>query len=329
MTSDQIPAFVAIGVLAAASLVLWAVVTPRLLRDALLPYEPRWRVPWGAAAGLSVLFFVALSIAAAAAVTSVTADTPVETATPQQFLERSGQAVLIHFVFIGIMAAMIHATVGGGLRDFGLPTSGTRLAGDIRLGLGVFLAAYAPCTVLNLGLSTLTGNEEIHPTLEQLLATPDWRTLLGAWLMAGLVAPFFEEFLHRLLLQGWLEKLEDHALGWRITRRPRCVGVENADADEDEESNEPSDDDAPMPTRGELVSFGGLGHGWAPIFISSLVFAFAHTNQGPVQLPLFLLAIMLGWVYHRTHRIVPCVVAHMAFNTASLLLFVLSEWVGR
>ena len=37
-------------------------------------------------------------------------------------------------------------------------------------------------------------------------------------------------------------------------------------------------------------------------------------------IPLFPLALVLGTVYYRTHRIVPAIVLHMAFNAANLLL---------
>jgi membrane protease YdiL (CAAX protease family) len=37
-------------------------------------------------------------------------------------------------------------------------------------------------------------------------------------------------------------------------------------------------------------------------------------------IPLFLLALLLGTVYYRTHRIVPAIVIHMAFNGTSLAL---------
>jgi hypothetical protein len=37
-------------------------------------------------------------------------------------------------------------------------------------------------------------------------------------------------------------------------------------------------------------------------------------------IPLFLLALALGLTYYRTHRIVPAVTAHMAFNATGMIL---------
>jgi membrane protease YdiL (CAAX protease family) len=67
---------------------------------------------------------------------------------------------------------------------------------------------------------------------------------------------------------------------------------------------------------------------WLPIVASSLLFAGAHTGQGPAPISLFLLALGLGYVYQRTHRIVPCLVVHMLVNAwavAQLTVMVLGD----
>ena len=63
----------------------------------------------------------------------------------------------------------------------------------------------------------------------------------------------------------------------------------------------------------------GLPHGWLPILVSSLLFALAHFGIGPDPIPLFFLAIVLGYTYQRTHRIVPCMVTHALFNSLTLI----------
>jgi hypothetical protein len=62
-----------------------------------------------------------------------------------------------------------------------------------------------------------------------------------------------------------------------------------------------------------------LPYGWLPIALSSLLFGLAHIGYGPEPVPLFLLALILGYVYQRTHRIVPCMVTHALFNGTSLV----------
>jgi membrane protease YdiL (CAAX protease family) len=71
-----------------------------------------------------------------------------------------------------------------------------------------------------------------------------------------------------------------------------------------------------LPTRG----FAGLPFGWFPILISSLLFAAAHFGHGVDPFAIFVLAMILGYVYQRTHRIVPCIVTHMLFNAFAMLV---------
>ena len=56
-----------------------------------------------------------------------------------------------------------------------------------------------------------------------------------------------------------------------------------------------------------------------PILISSVLFALAHFGYGPEPVPLFFLALILGYVYQRTHRIIPCIVTHALFNLVTVI----------
>jgi membrane protease YdiL (CAAX protease family) len=58
---------------------------------------------------------------------------------------------------------------------------------------------------------------------------------------------------------------------------------------------------------------------WLPIGISSLLFALAHAGQGSAPVALFFLAVILGYLYQRTHRIVPCITMHAMFNLLSIV----------
>ena len=55
-----------------------------------------------------------------------------------------------------------------------------------------------------------------------------------------------------------------------------------------------------------------------PVLASSIVFAAAHLGNGPDPIPLFFLAIGLGLLYQRTHRVWPCIVVHCLLNGISL-----------
>jgi membrane protease YdiL (CAAX protease family) len=58
-----------------------------------------------------------------------------------------------------------------------------------------------------------------------------------------------------------------------------------------------------------------------PIMISSALFAAAHFGQGAAHIPLFLFALLLGYLYYRTHRLLPCVIAHAMLNGFSVVQF--------
>jgi membrane protease YdiL (CAAX protease family) len=64
----------------------------------------------------------------------------------------------------------------------------------------------------------------------------------------------------------------------------------------------------------------GLPFGVFPILVSSLFFALAHFGYGPEPVPLFFLAIALGYVYQRTHRILPSIVTHALFNAFAMFI---------
>ena len=54
---------------------------------------------------------------------------------------------------------------------------------------------------------------------------------------------------------------------------------------------------------------------------SALIFAVLHLSHGPDWVPLFVLALGLGYVYRQTHRILPCIVVHFLLNACSMGMF--------
>ena len=53
--------------------------------------------------------------------------------------------------------------------------------------------------------------------------------------------------------------------------------------------------------------------------ISAGIFALLHAPHGPDWVPLFGLAIGLGYLYRRTHRMTPSLVVHFLLNLTSML----------
>ena len=73
----------------------------------------------------------------------------------------------------------------------------------------------------------------------------------------------------------------------------------------------------PTPPRKGVL---GLPHGTFPIFVSALLFGLAHFGYGPEPVPIFMLGLALGFVYQRTHKIVPSIVAHSLFNLFTMVV---------
>lgn len=138
--------------------------------------------------------------------------------------------------------------------------------------------------------------ESKHPLLELLKANPSPRFFLVSGLAAVGVAPLAEEFFYRLLLQGWLTRL---AQSPAATPRLMLLGGHSSES--------PS---GPQPF-------------W-PVAVSSLLFALAHASHGPDPIPLFILALGLGFLYRRTQRIVPSIVVHALLNSCTLAMM----WVA-
>lgn len=63
---------------------------------------------------------------------------------------------------------------------------------------------------------------------------------------------------------------------------------------------------------------GWFAHFW-PIAVSSLIFSLAHFGHGAAPVGLFFLAIGLGYIYQRTHRILPTMIVHFLVNLTAIL----------
>jgi membrane protease YdiL (CAAX protease family) len=57
-----------------------------------------------------------------------------------------------------------------------------------------------------------------------------------------------------------------------------------------------------------------------PIYLMQGVLTWLLPNAVPDPIPLFFLALALGFLYQRTHRLLPAIVLHMALNGSSLLM---------
>lgn len=83
----------------------------------------------------------------------------------------------------------------------------------------------------------------------------------------------------------------------------------------------------------EEFFFRGLLQGWleargwrhGAIVFTSLFFAVMHWGHGMAPVPLFFFSLGLGWLYQRTHRLLPSIVVHFCLNACSLALLPLAH----
>lgn len=303
----------------------------------LLSYQPRRRVPWGP---LVALFAMAMPLVGVATVLISTSElTPeLEPATPDSPVVADWGSFAFMVLFVFVVAAWIVAFYRADARDLGLPTSFGEALRDILVGCFATIAAFFPVYVVQLTLLGIVGSETKHPLVQQLEENHSPEMLALGFAMAVIAAPLFEEFTFRCLLQGWLERREDEVLGYLPTQRlpteeelaqlsdgETSVSVATAEIQSIEAL--PSDetttvqvapiDDNQRPERGWLL---GLPHGWTPILISGVAFGLAHVGHGVAPVSLVLFGIVLGYLYQRTHRLLPSITAHLVFNAYSMLL---------
>lgn len=61
---------------------------------------------------------------------------------------------------------------------------------------------------------------------------------------------------------------------------------------------------------------------WVGIIACALCFGVIHFSSPMAMIVTFILGIMLGWIFHSTSSLIPCILAHMLFNVSNFLLFI-------
>lgn len=266
------------AVLVGCALAWWLAVGRVRRGRPVLRRRRRRPVPWGVDGG-AALAVLSLGTSLLGAVLAAAAD-------EELIVDLTLADAAMHAASMGVLCLLVlgwqRSAVGAIFADFGLPWWSSKtvsfqqfvcsLVRDVGHGVGLWLLMLPPVYVVQSVIVGLLGQPSGHPTIERLLSDPSGEGFAAAVLMAVVVAPVYEEFAFRVMLQGWLERV------------------------------------------------AGSRRAWSPIVFSSLLFAAAHTGQGFAPAPLFVLALGLGYVYRQTHRFLPCVVAHAAFNALSLLI---------
>jgi membrane protease YdiL (CAAX protease family) len=288
--------------------------------ERLVPLEPRTAVPWGLVDLLAafVIFVAVLSIALAVhrglfdlAMPAVLEEMPPEAIGGWLACESLARLIAVAISFLFIVA-----------RSFGRWPNWNGIVSncrqDLELGALAFLALAPLVYAIQAGLTYWFPSK--HPLITLLMEHRSITLLFWASFSAVIVAPIAEEYLFRQLLQGWLESIgagrsssEQFWFGISPGRHPRL---------------EPTADNLHTPAASESVVAAVVDNDapvtihppvW-PIFVSSATFALVHFSHGPDPIPLFVLAVGLGYLYRATHRLLPCIVVHLLLNGFSLAM---------
>jgi membrane protease YdiL (CAAX protease family) len=301
----------------------WGAIELRIWRGKpVLAYEPRRPVPWNWIDLLAtlLLYFVSQVICVGLAfqwlgVEGAIADV-VETSQGRlAVLAATAAAGLSTFLISSILIAW---RSGATAHDLGFVSRA--IPRDIVYGLVAFFAAAPVVYMIQLFFSFVVKIEYNHPLVTAIQKEADATTIAVVVFTAVVAAPLSEEFLIRVLLQGWLEKLEIRAMERTAIDAPPALPPP-LPAEAGEPAAVLSGDRA---SRRGATGLAGLPLGSVPVLTSSLLFAMMHFGQGAAPIPLFFYALVLGFVYNRTHRIMPSLVAHFALNSASVAMLFLA-----
>jgi membrane protease YdiL (CAAX protease family) len=304
LSTAQWITFSVLAAVAAGSLVGWFLVIRRMRRGLEpLPFEPRPPINWtgaetllviaaylasGSAAGSLARWVYGKDLAQAAPV-AIGAGTPaasiVEKLSPLSILLQG--KVVGDVLFLLIALAIFRFARPTPSEQIGLSA---RPLFDLRTGLAAFVVIVPPVILLQVGLTKLIG-ESVHPVLVGLKHSPD--DALWIWSTIAVVgtAPLLEEFLFRGVIQNWLTR------AWSFAANPMVTVAGEI-----------------VPPSPRAVAFAQYG----PIVATAVLFALVHLGNGPDPIPLFFLALGLGYLFRQTNRIWACWIVHLLLNAFSV-----------
>jgi len=332
--------------------VLWVAIY-RLATGRFLPWTPRRHVPW-TFLDVVVIVFVAVSLLVGiAALVQGLRGAPANGVANQIRQHHVAAAADVAWKIAAMLMATLYLVIKSRAtwRDFGL--SWRNLPSHVLIGVVAFVMLAPPVYAIQAAIVWFGKWKYEHPLIEMLQKSPDFGLFLLLAFSACIMAPLSEEWFFRGIVQGWLErafgwlmKSPQHRLAGTIAAAESPVGIFDAElAGSAPIAAAPVAAALPAPA-GTLIDSNPYAASqpagspvalvddevheepfprsivvhWLPIFLSAVLFGLAHWGHGPAPIPLTALAIGLGYVYQRTHSIVPVMVVHALFNSVSMLL---------
>jgi len=205
---------------------------------------------------------------------------------------------------------------GTGWSQWGLgPIIDGKLVSTLRASFLGFLLLVPAVLIVHACLGLVI--EYRHDTLDRFLVLRQasrWDLLAVVFIFTAVWTPIVEELAFRVILQGFVEQLfryRRQRLRWLLgplqSGPAETLGLAAVAQTAGQEPPGPRE-------RAGLTSLAF----WAPIVISSLLFALAHAGQGAAPISLYLLAMGLGFLYKTTGNVVLCILIHAYLNGLTL-----------
>jgi membrane protease YdiL (CAAX protease family) len=150
-----------------------------------------------------------------------------------------------------------------------------------------------------------------HPVLQLLQKTHDRRLIAMLFVTASVLAPLAEELAFRAHIQTILASIFQRLVRPRVPPPPIPAWQTMA------EQPVPVLDYAGPPAPPLPYHFIAR---WTAVAVTAALFALIHLEPA-FMLPLFVLAIALGYVYERTGNLWACIFIHSLFNTSQMMIF--------
>jgi membrane protease YdiL (CAAX protease family) len=300
-------------------------------RQPLLPVEP-WRPrAWGLIDLLMVLVavFLGQSLFAVIGVSLLNIDVAAIRA-----VDGDLPLSLSMIASVGNLAAMvagvlwIQARFSVGLPHIGFSTR--NLPWHLLLGLLVGLASLPVVYVLMILVSLGLDTEYAHPLIEQMTEQGSLSSYVYGVITAALIAPLAEEFLFRVILQGWMQSIPFKSVfaiifgGYQSSHTAAAsegglalAASESLYAEITAPEQQAVAMEQPLDLRVDSASW--VPPIW-PSVVTGTLFGLAHWGYGLSFIPLIALGIVLGLVYRATHSIWPCVLIHFMLNGTSMAM---------
>ena len=356
-TDEPIVSWVELGLVimvGVASLSLWAMALIRLIRgQELIPYR-RSECELGFVDLVTVFVCWLGSQVAAGSVLGAIAGPEVFKLSEEELFAEHGVLLLYSNAVLGIASLIVGGTFlvlrYRTTNSFGLRLG--QLIQQVGYGVVVFTMLFPIVLLIQFLLSLLVKYD--HPVLSVLAEDPSFVSIFGCWAAAVLAAPFVEEFLFRGVFQHWLERLsvskftDDQMLVGGSSSASRGALIGNAFDDSSGLPTEKlgaTDSDLTNPylspytgasnqkkqaigSQNEVDTVQPKFAYW-PILVSSLCFALVHWGQGLAPIPLFVLALGLGYLFRQTGSLIACITVHFLLNFYSMFVFTVMILLGE